>query len=382
MKTPKFYIVLLLILMSQQRVVGQTEMETQSLIRQYQFEKAIVSLSNCSTTGCRLDLAYCQTKVGRIKEAIENYQAILDQDPNNALAMMSLANLYEKTNKLYQAKKSYQSLLNIDSTNAFVYKSYAMLCLKLTEDSLAKIYFKKAITISPSDAESIAELGKLFVKADSLSEAKVLIKKGLLLDSTYITFWQLNARVNYRESKFKPVVSSIKKAMALGDSSVGYQQLLGYAYFYLDSIPQSVACFERVLKVEMESEPAFFYLGLCYTKLKKEDLAIQYFQQAINAGLSDDLPKYYERIGFIDEKNARYNNALEAYQKALEYSGKADYLYLIARVNDWKSTDKSKALKLYKQYMLSKNKKNNEYISLATERIKELETVNIAKAKP
>ena len=376
------YLVLLLMVISLRTVLAQAEMETQNLIRQYQFEKAIISLKNCSSLACRLDLAFCLVKVGKLKEAIENYQSVLSQDPNNTLAMLSLASLYEKTGKLYQAQKSYESLLSIDSTNAFVYKSYAMLCLKQAKDSLAKIHFKTAISISPSDAESMVELAKLLVKVDSLSEAKVLIKRGLLLDSTYISLWQLNARVNYRENKFKPVVASIKKAIALGDSTVGYQQLLGYAYFYLDSIPQSIACFERVLEVEMESEPAFFYLGLCYTKLKKEDLAIQYFQQAINAGLSDDLPKYYERIGLIDEKNTRYTNALEAYQKAFEYSGKADYLYLIARVNDWKSPNKTKTLKLYKQYILSKNKKNNEYITLATERIKELEAVNIAKAKP
>ncbi|MEA5404985.1 tetratricopeptide repeat protein [Arcicella sp. DC2W] len=361
---------------------AQSDIESQNLIRQYQYEKAIGILKDCPTIPCRLDLAFCLVKVGRIKEAIENYQSALEKEPANTLAMMSLASLYEKSNKLFLAKKIYQTLLKIDSTNAFVYKSYATICLKFSEDSLAKIYFKKSISISPTDIESIVELGRLLVKSDSIPEAHKLINQGMLLDTTYIALWHLKARANYRESNFKPVVTSIKKAMALGDTTISYQQLLGYSYFYLDSIPQSIACFEKVLSVEIESEPAFFYLGLCYTKLKKEDKALDYFQQAINAGLSDDLPKYYERIGFIDEKNARYNTAIDAYQKAWEYSAKDDYLYLIARVNDWKSINKTKVLKLYKQYLSSKNKKNTEYITLATGRIKELEAAKDAKVKP
>ncbi|MBB6004892.1 tetratricopeptide repeat protein [Arcicella rosea] len=378
----RFYYSLLLALLCINLGKAQAEIEAQTLIRQYQYEKAIGILKDCPTITCRLDLAFCLVKAGRIKEAIDNYQSVLEKEPANTLAMMNLASLYEKSNKLFQAKKTYQTLLKIDSTNAFVYKSYAILCLKFSEDSLAKIYFKKAIAINPADVENIVELGRLLVKSDSIPEAHKLINKGILLDTTYIALWHLKARANYRESNFKPVVASIKKAMALGDSTISYQQLLGYSYFYLDSIPQAIACFEKVLSVEIESEPAFFYLGLCYTKLKKEEVALQYFQQAINAGLSDDLPKYYERIGFIDEKNARYNNAIDAYQKAWEYSAKDDYLYLIARVNDWKSTNKTKVLKLYKQYLLSKNKKNTEYITLATARIKELEAVKDAKVKP
>jgi tetratricopeptide (TPR) repeat protein len=373
--------ILLIFWICASRAEAQTDADVQALMRNHQFEKAIVRLQNCSTISCRLDLAYCQVRLGKIKEAIENFQTILSQEPTNTQAMLGLANLYEKSSKLYQAKNVYQSLLKIDSLNAFVHRSFATLCQRLNQDSLAREHLKKSISLNANDVESIVELGKLYLKIDSVQQTKTLIKKGILCDSSYILTWQLNARVNYRESNFKEVLSSIKKTMALGDTTLGYQQLLGYSYFHLDSISQAITCFERVLAVEDSSEPVFYYLGLCYTKLKEDDKALQYFQQAIKAGLSEELPKYYEQIGFINEVKSRYGIALEAYEKAFEFSEKDDYLYLIARVNDWKSKNKEKAVKLYERYLSSKNKKNVAYINLATTRLKELEVGKDTKIK-
>ncbi len=373
--------ILLILWICASRAEAQTDADVQMLMRNHQFEKAIVRLQNCSTISCRLDLAYCQVRLGKIKEAIDNFQKILSQEPTNTQAMLGLANLYEKSSKLYQAKNVYQSLLKIDSLNAYVHRSFATLCQRLNQDSLAREHLKKSISLNANDVESIVELGKLYLKIDSVQQTKTLIKKGIFCDSSYIPAWQLNARVNYRENNFKEVLSSIKKTMALGDTTLGFQQLLGYSYFHLDSISQAITCFERVLAVEDSSEPVFYYLGLCYTKLKEEDKALQYFQQAIKAGLSEELPKYYEQIGFINEVKSRYGIALDAYEKAFEYSEKDDYLYLIARVNDWKSKNKEKVVKLYERYLSSKSKKNVAYITLATARLKELEASKDAKIK-
>ena len=79
----------------------------------------------------------------------------------------------------------------------------------------------------------------------------------------------------------------------------------------------------RELKTVIQEMPknstAYYYLGLCYTRKEKYDLALQAFEKALklNPGLDD---AYYQ-IGLIAEIQGNEEKALEYYEKCTRHNG-------------------------------------------------------------
>ena len=97
------------------------------LIQNYQFEKAIIKLNYCySSDSSNLDylekLAFCNLKLGRLKEAKLDYLEILINDTSNLNALNQLANIYAKESNNEAAINTFKKLESIDSTNSYYQK--------------------------------------------------------------------------------------------------------------------------------------------------------------------------------------------------------------------------------------------------------------------
>jgi tetratricopeptide (TPR) repeat protein len=79
----------------------------------------------------------------------------------------------------------------------------------------------------------------------------------------------LRSRLFYRGNNFKGVLKDISSVMSMGDSTAYYQRLLGTAYYQLDSIPQAIATFRRLISVGEDTENV--RAGLAFALLKSTE---------------------------------------------------------------------------------------------------------------
>jgi tetratricopeptide (TPR) repeat protein len=314
--------------------------------------------------------AFCNFKLGRLGQAKKLYYSALLKNSESPEILLQIATICEKENNYLEAFKSYQKLNQLDSTNTFYYKELARISSRMERSKEAISYLKKAISLDGNDIESIASLANLYLNIPQDDLAKPLINKGFELDSSSIKIRYLRSRLFYRGSDFKGVRKDILFVMSLGDSTAYYQRLLGTAYYYLDSIPQSIAVFRRLLKVGEDTENV--RAGLAFSLLKSTENNQDILFEANQNFNQDRISDYDIGIADIYDKNGEFDYAIKRLQKIIYYRPKA--IFRIAEIYEKKKNDKEMALIFYQEYIracgkLKKPTSDCNFIELAIRRI-------------
>jgi tetratricopeptide (TPR) repeat protein len=244
----------------------------------------------------------------------------------------------------------------------------------------AIFYLKKAITLDENDIESIASLANLYLNIPQDDLAETLIERGFKLDSSSIKIRYLRSRLFYRGNDFKGVRNDILYIMSMGDSTAYYQRLLGTAYYQMDSIPQAIATFKRLISVGEDTENV--RAGLAFSLLKSTENnqeilfeANRNFNEAIDLGTSDRISDYEIGMADVYDKNGDIDMAIRQLKKVSNYRPKA--VFRLAEIYEKKKNDKEMALLFYQEYIracgkLKKPVADCNFIELATRRINEL----------
>ena len=324
--------------------------------------------------------AFVNVKLGRLSTAKKLYYSALKKNGASSEILLQIAMIGEKENNYLEAFKSYQKLNQIDSTNTFYWKELARISSRMERSKDAISYLKKAVSLDENDIESIASLANLYLNIPQDDLAEPLIKKGFELDSASIKIRYLRSRLSYRNSDFQGVRKDILYVMSLGDSTAYYQRLLGTAYYYLDSIPQAIVIFERLISVGEDTENVRAGLAFALLKSTENDHEILNeanlnFNQAIDLGTSDRITDYELGIADVYDKNGDTEFAIRAFQRIINYRPKA--IFRLAEIYEKKKNDKDLALIFYQEYIracgkLKRPTADCNFIELATRRINEL----------
>ena len=355
------------------------------LMQKGQYSQALILLEKLNIgDSTQLEIlqkqALCNFKLGRLSQSKKLYYSALQNNLTSSEILLQIAIIGEKENNYLEAFKSYQKLNQLDSTNTFYWKELARISSRMERSKDAISYLKKAISLDGNDTESIASLANLYLNIPQDDLAKPLINKGFQLDSSSIKIRYLRSRLFYRNSDFKAVRKDILYVMSLGDSTAYYQRLLGTAYYYLDSIPQAIATFKRLLRIGEDTENV--RAGLAFALLKStennQDIlheAKQNFNDAINLGTSDRISDYEMGIADVYDKNGDTELAIRKLQRIINYRPKA--VFRLAEIYEKKKNDKEMALIFYQEYTRACEKLNKptadcNFIEIAIKRINNL----------
>ena len=366
---------------AQQKITTQ-ELKTKyqranELMNNFQFGKAIPLFYECQRADQQnLDynskLAYCYFQQGNYGEAKIFYKEMLKVDSLNAIALSYLGNIFDKEQNYPQSAKYYEQLLTIDSTNSYYYKQNAFLALKTDNAFKAIRFFNQAHVLNPSDIGVLAQLGELYLKLDQMEYASDFIKKGLQLNANNFALLYVNARIKNKQKDNKGVIENIEKAMALGDTIIYYQKLLGAAYIKEGEFEKGKYHFERIVAKGKDGESTHYYLALAYDGLNDKKKAIEHYQKAIELGISENTALYYRNLGADFEDIHDLRSAIKSYKSALIYTNASSVYYDLGRICDVYYKDKKIALKYYNKFLKKAAKNDTERIQLVKARIASL----------
>lgn len=232
---------------------------------------------------------------GKKKEAFDTYKKVLSIEPNNAQAMVSIANYYEQTNQNQLYKQQIDSVLlnkRVDSDIKLdILRQMIAQSGQNSKDSTHIVYlFKKIVDGENEDAQ----VPMLYVQ--------YLLSKGM-------------------EKETVPVLNQI---LDIDPSNVAARlQLLSYAIKKND-FQEAIKICEPAIELLPEAIEFYYYLGLSYYQAERVDDAFNTFKKGIGQvnERSDKkiVSDFYSMIGDIYHTRKDDASAYAAYDSSLVYN--------------------------------------------------------------
>jgi tetratricopeptide (TPR) repeat protein len=298
-------------------------------------------------------LAYTANMSGRLADAENYYQRIYNQDSTNTGVLFSLGSINLRRGNTSKAESYYKSILSRDTTNFMVYKQLAQLSADKNDIASNIVYLQKANRINPPEPDVASDLSDMYVNVKLTPLAEKVLNKAIAADPENIALLLSLMKLTYAQKKWQETVDVCLKLMKNGNESGMVLTKLGIAYYNLKNYICGVETLAQIEK-NQQSELTFYYSAMCYKALKDQKWAIDYFEKAIDDGISPSIASYYGEIADSNERLRKYNKAALAYQKALQFDAYPMLYYSLASLYDSELKDRENAVKYYKLYLAHK----------------------------
>jgi len=317
-------------------------------------------------------LAYTSQMAGRLPDAEGYYQRIYDTDSTNTVALFSLGAINLRRGNNVKAETYYKMIAQKDSTNFLVYKQLGKIASDEADFGSMIYYLQKANKLNPAEPDVASDLSDQYVNLKQYPAAEKVLNAAIAGDPENMILLQSLLKLVSSQDKFEETKNTCLKLIDLGNRSGYVLTKLGVAYYNLKNYTCSVETFADISMIE-QTETSFYVAALAYKALKDQPKAIQNLDNAIKEGISSNIGDYYAEMADSYEVRKKYQKAVWAYQKALQFSQKPILYYLLASVYDTELKNKSLALKYYKKYTNSKPpEKQQKYVAYSKSRLDEL----------
>ncbi|HTI57826.1 hypothetical protein [Mucilaginibacter sp.] len=317
-------------------------------------------------------MAYTSQMAGLLADAEIYYQRVYDLDSANYRVLFNLGNLNLRKGNNQKAKGYFLHLLEKDSTNFIVYKDMAQISIDESDSAKIMTYLKKANSLQPKDADVAAQLSGFYVEAKKFPLAENVLNIAVNADPQNILLLESLVKLEYAQHKWKDVITIGENLFQAGDNSAYIQNKVGEAYYHTKQYICGIETFSAIQGI-YKTEGTFYYIASCYKGLKNQLKAVEFFNRAIEAGLSPNISSYYDEIADSYTTLKRNRSALQAYQKSLQFEEAPLTYYLIAGLYDTEIKNRKNAFRYYRKYIASKPpEKQKTYIEYSKSRIEAL----------
>ena len=170
-------------------------------------------------------------------------------------------------------------------------------------------FLSKAAELDPQYQSLYQDIGTMYYAAKNYAEAMQWFGKRVTAtpnDSTVATAWQNLGLCQFYSAKNKQdtlsALSSIRKAINLKPYSQSYWLVFAQISERADSVEASKAAYEIAVKMDSNNVQAYFGLASISYRLKKNDLAIQYFKKVISLDEKHKYAPYYLAQCYLRQK--------------------------------------------------------------------------------
>jgi non-specific serine/threonine protein kinase len=174
-----------------------------------------------------IEAAYAVSIEGDIKKRFRILKQMAEEFPNEKLAHQLLASHYRVNELFYQAVEEYDKVLELDPNYGWAMNELGYMYADAGYFDKAHDYLQRYIAASPGDANPVDSMGELYFRMGKLDDAVAKYREALeLKPDFYYAYWEIayiNAlKENYAES-LKWIESFLEKAPSFGTRAEGLQ---------------------------------------------------------------------------------------------------------------------------------------------------------------
>ena len=221
-----------------------------------------------------------------LDKALELFEQVAAQDPNNAEAHTRLAELYSEKGMKEKAANEYH-LLGSAYYESRLFKNALRYFLKVLELDPTAIdaRIKAAEIYVTQEMEREAKLEYLaiaehFLSSGDLTRAEEFAKKAIELKS--IEAYYIIGLVCFKRAMWKEAAAEFEKLVKIKLNHAGAWTHLSIAYSYLNKINEALAAAEKVMKIDPAEPLCQRASGLAHAKKGELEKAIPFYVAAID----------------------------------------------------------------------------------------------------
>lgn len=261
-------------------------------------------------------LGFTYMKKGQTTEAIQNFSRALQLDPKYALAHNNLGTAYWEVGKTLQASGQKDKAAEEFNKAVTSYEQAVMLKPDYTE---ARFNLASAYLEMGKYQDAIQHFLRVVDQLRKQLQAKPT--DSALCDNLAQAYYGLGqAYEAIDQNHMAEAIGAYSKARDMNAQDENYQLAFGLALYREARFKDAIVPLQEALRLNSHLAPAHLALGMCYLKTGNYRAAQKEFE-AYTKLVPDDADGWF-RLGYACDQEARYEEALKAYQKAAELKQK------------------------------------------------------------
>ncbi|MGC1472031.1 MAG: tetratricopeptide repeat protein [Psychroserpens sp.] len=323
-------------------------------------------------------LAKAYVAIGNYDLGLQNYEASVNSNPDNALLIYDYAKLLSRTKNYEKATQYFNDLVYIDYKNPNYHYELGV-ALEKRNDSTAINRFRSAYDLDNTHQKAIFKIAKHFLIKRKHELSHQYIDKGLESYENNLELISLKAQNYYYQDDYKNAKTWLLKLIDLGESSEFIHEKLSIIYADFSEYELAIEQRKLMLKINPLDANSMLLIGYYYDSLKDYIKAEGYLKQALT--LKDVVLDYeYQKLGTVLNRQDKHKEAIAAFQKSLkENPDNISSEFYIISTKDKFYVDFDNKINLYEDFKAKYP--DTFYAQFAERRIKELKEEKFLKAQ-
>ena len=293
---------------------------------------------------------------GHLPLAEKLYKKVLQNDPNNPVALHSLGIIahqrgnhdtaveligkaiennpqisqfhntiglvFEALGKFKEAVAAYQQAVSIKPDYAEAYHNMAVALQSQGQYSAAVEKCKQAVSLKPDYAEAYNTMGFSMEKQEQYADAIENYKKAIQFKPDFVEAYNHLGVVLNAQERSAEAIENYKQALRLDPDYAEVYNNLGIALKDQEQFSEAIANFEQAIRLEPDFAEAYYNLANSLRDEARCTEAIQNYRQAVR--FKPDFAEAYNHLGVVLNAQGGYaevienDEAIENYRRALQ----------------------------------------------------------------
>lgn len=220
--------------------------------------------------------------------AVDPVQQVEDtprERSDDVSAMMTRAEVLANKGKVEQAIQQYNRILERQPRHATATGSLGRMFFRLGAQETALEHYNRALGNDPGHLDTLVDRAELFVEMGQYEDARTDLLRVLEYDPDSYRACYLLGVLYITIGTYDDAIRVLSRALDVDRTKAEVHLQLGKAYCHVEKHTEAIEHFEALLRHDPRNEQAYRYLGTIYDKSKQADKALEMYRKSNEIGL-------------------------------------------------------------------------------------------------
>jgi len=256
-----------------------------------------------------------QFDLGNYQEAVEDYTAALEKNPDYLAAYFNRGLAYLELNQLQEAVDDYTKVIEINSNDPDAYYQRGLAYHRLNDYSQAIADYTSVIQLNSQDATAFINRALSYSAADDKQSAIADFTQAIRIDPNNAQAYYSRGRARFFLADYQGAVEDYTEALRISPEDADIYVNRCGAYVNLAKYDSAIADCTQAIELNPEAPAAYSNRCLAYTNSEQYLEALMDCTRAIR--LEPDKAKAYSNRGMARAAAGDFPGAIDDYTEAI-----------------------------------------------------------------